>query len=79
MEIMVVVSILGIMTTIAVLGFRKTISHQKIKGEISRVISALRYITDESRVSKKAATVYVDFDPGKASARRAIGGPSRGS
>jgi hypothetical protein len=61
MEIMVAIVIAGIITTIGVLGFRKTINHQKLKGESGRAMSKLRYISDEARVSKKRVGVYSNF------------------
>jgi len=61
-EISVIVVIVGIITTLAIAGFTKTIAHQKLNGEIGRAISTMRYITDEARVSKQIVTVFVDFD-----------------
>ncbi len=61
MEIMIAVTIIGIITTLAVLGFRKSIAHQKLNGETGRAISKLRYITNEARVSKREICVYVNF------------------
>ncbi len=62
MEIVIVVSIMGILATISVLGFRKAINHQKLKGEAGKLLSVTKYMTDEARVSKNQISILVDFN-----------------
>ncbi len=53
--------IAGIISTLAVLGFRKAINHQKLLGETGKLLSKMRYIASESRVSKRNIAVYSSF------------------
>lgn len=61
LEIIIAVTIVGIVTALAVLGFRKTIAHQKLNGETGRAVLKLRYVASEARTSKREIAVYADF------------------
>lgn len=53
--------IAGIISTLAVLGFRKSINHQKLLGETGKLLSKMRYIASEARVSKRNIAVFSNF------------------
>jgi len=61
LETMIVVTIFSILATLAILGYRNSIAHQKIVGEHKNLLAAMRFIADEARVSKKQIKVTVSF------------------
>jgi len=61
LEVMIVVVIIGVITTLSVLGFGRMINHQKLVGEANNAVASVKYMTDEARVSKRFIKIMLNY------------------
>ncbi len=61
LEIMVVVAIVGILTTMSVVGFRNMTNHQKLISDTNNTAALLKYISSEAKTSRKPIRVKLDY------------------